>query len=138
MALKKVTVPETESDTRIISLTAFWSKSMEMFVMDWLNTYIGHKLDWSQYGGLKGSSTTHYMIDLVNFVLYNQATLAILYNFSKAFNRVNHNIVISILSDLGTPGWLLKIVMAFLENRRLILNHKGCTSREESLPAGGP
>ena len=106
--------------------------------MDWLNTYIGHKLDWSQYGGLKGSSTTHYMIDLVNFVLYNQATLAILYNFSKAFNRVNHNIVISILSDLGTPGWLLKIVMAFLENRRLILNHKGCTSREESLPAGGP
>ena len=57
-------VPATESDLRTISL--------ESFVLDWLKKEIGHKLDITQYGGLKGQSTTHYIIDLVNFLLYNQ------------------------------------------------------------------
>ena len=84
------------------------------------------------------------MIDLVNFVLFNQdlrnpqATLAILYDFSKAFNRQDHNTLITILSDMGTPGWLLKLVMAFLTDRKMVLKYKGCTSETESLPGGGP
>ena len=101
-------------------------------------------MDFSQYGGLKGQSTSHYLIDLVNFILFNQdlkkpqATLAILYDFSKAFNRQDHNILVTILSDMGTPGWLLKIVMAFLTDRKMILRYRGCTSEEENLPGGGP
>ena len=144
IALKKIPSPETESDLRIINLSVFWSKCMESFVIDWLHKSIGHKLDFSQYGGLKGNSTSHYLIDLVNFVLFNQdlrnpqATLAILYDFAKAFNRQNHNILITLLSDLGTPGWLLKLVIAFLTDRKMILRYKGCTSAEETLPGGGP
>ena len=49
-----------------------------------------------------------------------------------------HNKLIVILSDLGTPGWLIKIVTAFLTDRRMILKYKGCKSREETLPGGGP
>ena len=144
LALKKVKVPATESDLRIISLTSFWSKCMESFVLDWLYKEIGHKIDFTQYGGLKGNSTSHYLIDLVNFVLYNQdlnnplATLAVLYDFEKAFNRQDHNTLITLLSDMGTPGWLLKLVIAFLEDRKIILNHNGCTTNEESLLGGGP
>ena len=142
--LKKKQIPETESDLRVISLSAFWSKCMESFLIDWLDKSIGHKIDFTQYGGLKGQSTSHYLIDLINFVLYNQdlpnpqATLAIMYDFEKALNRQDHNTLITILSDLGTPGWLLKLVMAFLEDRRMILKFKGCTSNEENLPGGGP
>jgi hypothetical protein len=142
--LKKVKVPENKSDLRIISLTAFWLKYLEGFILDWLLKEIGHKIDTSQCGGLKGQSTSHYMIDLVNFVLYNQdlnnphATLAIMYDFSKAFNRQEHNKLITILSDMGCPGWLLKLVMAFLEERRMTLKYRGCTSEEEPLPGGGP
>ena len=145
IALKKAKgQPDTESDTRLISLTAFWSKCMEGFIIQWLNEAIGHKIDISQYGALKGSSTANYLIDLVNFILYNQdlknpqAILGIMYDFSKAFNRQDHNTLITILSDLGTPGWLLKLVMAFLTNRSIILKYKGCQSTEESLPGGGP
>ena len=72
LALKKVKVPATESDVRIISLTSFWSKCMESFMIGWLDKEIGHLLDFTQYGGLKGSFVNHYLIDLVNFVLYNQ------------------------------------------------------------------
>ena len=105
LALKKVQLPETEADLHIISLTVFWSKCMESFVIDWLDKAIGSKIDFTQYGGLKGQSTSHYLIGLVNFVLFNQdlgnpqATLAILYDFSKAFNRQDHNTLITILRE---------------------------------------
>ena len=39
---------------------------------------------------------------------------------------------------MGTPGWLLKLVMAFLTNRKMILKYKGCKSEMEDLPGGGP
>ena len=106
--------------------------------------YIGHKIDWAQYGGQKGNSISHYLIELTNFVLYNQdlknprATLAMMVDFSKAYNRVNHNKLIEILSDLEVPNWLLKIVMGFLTDRELILRYKGGCSSRKPLPGGSP
>ena len=67
----------------------------------------------------------------MNFVLYNEdlktphTVIAALIDFSKAFNKINHNIIIARLSEMGVPGWLLKIVMGFLEERELILRYKG-------------
>ena len=37
------------------------------------------------------------------------AVLALMADFSKAFNRQNHNLLITILIDMGVPGWLLEI-----------------------------
>ena len=59
-------------------------------------------------------------------------------NFSKAFNRQNHSILITILSDMGVPGWLLEIVIAFLTDRELIVTHKGVNSERKKLPGGNP
>ena len=106
--------------------------------------YVGEKIDWGQYGGLKGNSISHYLIEFTNFILYNQdmknpqAVLAMMIDFSKAFNRQNHNTLIQILSDLEVPSWLLKIVMAFLSDRKLILRYKGKSSGRKSLPEGSP
>ena len=58
--------------------------------------------------------------------------------FLKAFNRINHNIVVTILSKMGVPGWLLKIIIWFLTERELLVRHKGKTSSRKSLPGGGP
>ena len=142
--IQKKDNPETEDDLRIISLTAFFSKVMERFVVDWLMKYIGPKLDPNQFGGLKGNSISHYMIELLNFILYNQdydlpiAVLMCAIDFSKAFNRQNHNIIITLLSDMGVPGWLLNIVMGFLSDREMVVNFKGETSSKKPLPGGGP
>ena len=142
--LKKEDNPKTEDDLRIISLTSYFSKICEHFVIDWLLEYVGGKIDWGQYGGLKGSSISHYLIDLVNFVLYNQdlktpyTVIAAMIDFSKAFNRINHNIIIKKLSEMGVPGWLLRIVMGFLEERELILRYKGGCSSKKALPGGSP
>ena len=66
------------------------------------------------------------------------AVLACLVDFSKAFNRQDHAILITKLSDLGTPGWLLNIVVSFLTGRQMTVKYKGRYSRLFDLPGGGP
>ena len=112
--------------------------------MVWLLDYLKEHMDVWQYGGQKGNSVAHYLIDFINCVAYNQdiskihAVLAVSIDFSKAFNRQNHNILIELLSDLGVPVWLLQIVIGFLENRWLEVHYKGETSCRKRLPGGGP
>ena len=97
-----------------------------------------------QYGGVKGNPITHYIIEFINFILLNQdsteqpAILACMIDFSKAFNRQDHNLLIAKLSDMGVPTWLLKVVMGFLSDRKMVLRFKGKQSKVKSLPGGGP
>ena len=144
LPLKKIPQPYNEDDIRVISLTSVYSKTFEKFVISWLLKYLEEKIDVAQYGGRKKCSVSHYLIDFVNFVSYNQdvnqiqAVLAVAVDFSKAFNRQNHLILIELLSDLGVPGWLLQIVVGFLENREMEVSLDGEKSGRKSLPGGGP
>ena len=140
----KIPNPQSEDDLRPISLTSFFSKVMEQFIVMWLLDFIGDQMDFRQYGGMKGNSICHYLIELINFILYHQdapeptAILACLVDFSKAFNRQDHNILVTKLSDMGVPGWLLKLVMAFLKDRTMRVKYKGKLSGIYALPGGGP
>ena len=75
-------------------------------MIDWLLVYVGNQIDWNQYGGVKGHSISHYLIEMINFILYNQdirtphEVLATVVDFSKAFNQQNHNLLITLLSDM--------------------------------------
>ena len=106
----KIPLPESEDDLRPISLTAFFSKVCEAFVVMWLLDFIKDKIDFRQYGGSKGNSITHYIIEFINFILSCQdsvdqtAILACMVDFSKAFNRQNHNLLIVKLCDMGVTG----------------------------------
>ena len=120
----KIPLPITEDDLRPIAMTAFFRKVMELFVVTWLMDIIGNKMDFRQYGGMKGNSICHYLVEFINFILHQQETsstavLACLVDFSKAFNRQDHTILVTKLSDMGVPGWLLKLVIAFLKDRKM-------------------
>ena len=141
--IPKIPLPQSEDDLRPISLTAFPSKVLEQFIVGWLLDVFGHKLDFRQYGGVRGSSICHYLMEFLTFILHQQeeestAVLACLVDFSKAFNRQDHSVLITKLCDLGTPGWLLKLVVAFLTNRKMKVKYKGAFSSLFSLPGGGP
>ena len=81
-------------------------------MIEWLLGYIGDKIDLKQFGGKKGVSTTHYLVEFLNFILYNldlqerHAVLSTFVDFSKAFNKINHNLIVTKLADLKVPGWL--------------------------------
>ena len=95
----KVPQPESEDD-----------KVMEHFVVMWLLEIIGDKMDFRQYGGTRGNSVSHYLIEFINFILYNQddreptSVLACLVDFAKALNRQDHNILVAKLYDMGVPA----------------------------------
>jgi len=107
-------------------------------------TYIGDKLDWAQFGGIKGSSITHYLIEFINFIQYNldllipHAVIVAFIDYSKAFNRISHTVVIKILNDMGVLSWLITIVIGFLKERELIVRFQGLHFARKSLPAGSP
>ena len=125
---------KNEDDLRVISPTSFFSKTFEKFVMKRLLEIIGPKIDRKQFGGTKNTGTAHYLIEFLTFILYNldnpesTAVIATMIDFSKAFNRIDHNLIITRLADLQVPSWLLRVVMGFLENRKLKVKFKGATS----------
>ena len=143
--IPKVIPPESEDDLRNISLTADLSKNYEQLLAQWLMPYIQKRIDPGQFGGLNGHSTNHYLISLFNFILkntdtstYPKAVIVALIDFSKAFNRIDHNKVIIRLSDWGVPGWILRILVSYLSKRSMILKYKGKQSMKHLMPGGSP
>ena len=81
---------------------------------------------------------------MITYILYNQdlkepkAVIAAMLDYEKAFNRQNHHKLITKLSDMGVPGWLLRIIIGFLEKRTLVVSYKGEKSGAKEMPGGGP
>ena len=93
---------------------------------------------------MPGCSIAHLMIELVTFVAYNldlrqkQGVLLTAIDYSKAFNRQDHNNFIKLLFKMKVPGWLLNIIIGFLTNRKMLLTHNGGTSEMKDMLGGGP
>ena len=66
------------------------------------------------------------------------AVLCALIDFSKAFNRIDHNILVTILSDLNIPTCALRLVISYLTGRKMCVRYGGATSVEQKIPGGGP
>ena len=124
VAIPKINPPESERDLRVISKTPFISKLYESFVYEWLIDVIEPYLDPDQFG-MKGKSITHCLIQFLHFIhksLDKKTPTAVIASFidmSKAFNRVDHCLLIEDLMSMHCPCWLLKIIISFLENRVL-------------------
>ena len=83
---------------------------------------VGEHIDSRQFGSLKGSSTTCCLLDLIhNWLseLNNPGCYlrACLLDFSKAFDRIDHTIVIRKLNDLGVRRSIIPWICSFLTDR---------------------
>ena len=136
--------PLSEEDLRNISGTQFFSKVYESFLSDWLMPIVQPFLDPANCGGLKGTSISHYLIRLLHFIHSSversqpHAVVLALIDLSKAFNRVDHTLVIQDLHDMKVPAWLLKILISYLTNRTMVIKYRGATSTVRSLPGSSP
>lgn len=126
LPIKKVPLPKSEDDLRNLGLTPFFSKRLEWFLIQWIWPYIGHHIDMDQLGGLPGCSVEHYLILMLDFTHRSldknhkepTAVLAGLVDFSKAFNRIDHNTIITILVPFASlyPTYLsVKCVSGTME-----------------------
>ena len=141
--IPKTYPPEGLDDLRNIAKTPFLSKVYESFVAEWLLEAIKPYLDPHQCG-LKGLSINHYLIRLLHFIHSSldqkkpYAVLAACFDLKKAYNRVDHSLLIQDLYDMHTPPWLLRIIMSYLSDRCMKLTYNGAESSLKSLPAGSP
>ena len=141
--IQKTKPAEDESQTRIISCTNKMNIVLEKQVVFWLMQAIGHKLDRDQFGGQKGNSISHYLIEMTNFILYNQdlknpqAILAAILDYKQGFNRCEHSKFIEVLSEqYNCPGWLLRILVGYLSQRKLRVRFKQHVGEEKDIPGG--
>ena len=144
--LNKIPFPESEDDLRSIGLTPYLSKRMEKLLIKWIWKYISPHIGSDQLGGLPGCSVVHYIIRMIDFILSNLdnssknpgAVIAATVDFSKAFNQMSHNKIVTILSDLNIPTCALRIIISYLSNRSLCIRYHGAVSSDRDMPGGGP
>ena len=148
--IPKVYPPSGYGDLRNLSLTEFLSKRFEEFVLNGtpsikgLMFYVEKFIDRNQFA-VKGSSCSHALISIINFILKHtddsdppKAVTNLLADWSKAFNKVNHNIVMRILVFLGVPQWILRIILSYLKSRKMIVRFRGCLSKQQDIPGSVP
>ena len=146
----KTLPPASYKDLRNLSLTEFLAKSYERFLLNGSSSvngllyYIKKYINPNQFA-VSGSSCSHAIIKMIDFILAatddpNKPTAVVnlLADWSKAFNKCNHNILMRILASLRVPMWLLRQIMSYLEQRKMILRFRGCKSSPKPMPGGMP
>ena len=91
-------------------------------MVSWMIENVGEHIDNRQFGSLKGSSTTYCLLDLIhNWLpeLENPGCYlrACFLDFSKAFDRIDHTIIIRKLIDLGVRRSIIPWICSFLTDR---------------------
>ena len=111
-----------DSDFRPISLTPIVSKILESFIYSWLSQSIVDQIDPLQFGSLPGSSTTMALVYLLHKwyeacdELGSSLRICLL-DFSKAFDRIDHNIVLDKLQRMDVHPVLVNWIADFLSGR---------------------
>ena len=120
--IPKVKPSSSEFDFRPISLTPCLAKVLEEFVAEWLMNDIKDKIDPKQFGCLKGTSTTICLLDIFHNWLSSldspgQYVRICYLDFSKAFDRINLNILVQKIIAIGARPSLTKWISNFLSER---------------------
>ena len=142
--IPKIPLPvDIIKDLRPISLTSTLSKTCERFVTDWLLEYIMEKIDKRQFGSMKNSSTTHALLSFVHHLLYESdtpktAVRAFLLDFSKAFDLIDHNILLDKLYKMKVPLTIINWIRSFLSARKERVKIANCVSNWQTINRSVP
>ena len=129
---------ESLGDLRNISCTLLASKIFESYLLDWLKEEV--TLRSNQYGGVKGVSTDHLLVEmwqeiLTNLDNYRAGTLVISIDYSKAFNRMSYQFCQKALAKNGTSTDVSRLIATFLTNRTMTVKVGKVMS--DPLPVSG-
>ena len=132
-----------EKDLRPISLTPVLSKCLEKFMCTWITDITMDQIDPQQYGSIKGTSTVHALVELVHkwkYAVETPRTIVriLLVDFSKAFDRVDHHILMTKCASLGLPTFITKWMTSFLCQRKQRVKIGSGKSEYTTVNAGVP
>ena len=129
---------------RPISILSSINKIFEKILYSRLINYIDkfQLLYKYQYGFRKNHSTDHALIELVDQIRFsidnNQMTCGIFVDLSKAFDTVNHQILLGKLEHYGIRGKALELFKSYLSERKQYVQVNNCNSQTRSISCGVP
>ena len=137
--------PKTDpGNYRPISVLPIIGKVFEKVVNNRLVEFLelNNILSKDQYGFRKKYSTKLSLINLVNTLLTSidegKITLGIFIDFKKAFDTINHDILLNKMSHYGIRGIPLKWFSDYLSNRSQLLCYKETVSTQKTITCGVP
>ena len=132
------------SNYRPVSVLPVLSKILERLMYNRLILYINHHglLYEYQFGFQKGKSTHMVLITLIDKITeamdQGELVIGIFLDFSKAFDSVDHGILLQKLELYGVQDIALKWFDSYLSNRLQYVTYNNAKSDKENAKCGVP
>ena len=132
------------SNYRPISVLSFFSKVFEKVMYNHLIDFIDNNniLSKHQFGFRKNHSTNHAVIALVDKIStaldMGKVAIGCFIDLKKAFETVNHFILINKLRKYGIHGNILEWFISYLDNRKQYVFYNGSKSNDQYISCGVP
>lgn len=130
---------------RPISILSTIDKIFEKILYQQFSSFLEseHLLSDNQYGFRKGCGTDEAVVNVVNYICDNLdrgycGVGGMFYDFTKAFDLVDHGILIEKLSFYGCSGRELAYFKSYLVNRKQYVQVGSCRSSTEIVKSGVP
>jgi hypothetical protein len=121
-------------------LSKLFEKLMKIRVMSFLNQH--NILSNHQFGFRSGSSTSDAILEFLSYsyesLNFNKYLLTVLLDFSRAFDTIDHRILLSKLNHVGIRGSLLRWFSSYLSNRKQYVTIGSHSSQKTSVDVGVP
>jgi hypothetical protein len=121
-------------------INKIFAKIMHSKLLSYLDSY--DVLSKNQFGFRKGKSTCDAILELTdaayNVINNSQFMLTVFLDFSRAFDTVEHSILLRKLSTLGVRGLCLEWFSSYLTNRKQFVLHAGASSELKPVDVGVP
>lgn len=129
---------------RPISILPIFSKVFEKLILKRLTSFTERYniLTPAQYGFRKNKSTELALLEQKEFILQNfenkNMVLGIFLDFTKAFDLINHDILLLKLQHYGIRGTALSLISSYLQHRSQYVEISGRQSAVKRIAAGVP
>ena len=118
------------------------SKLFEKLIQNQLNPFFDKKLSEHLCGYRKGYTTQYALLNLIEswkkFRDKKGYAAAVLMDLSKAFDTINHELLVAKLHAYGVTGPSLRLLMSYLSNRHQRTKVNDMNSTWEELLTGVP
>ena len=129
---------------RPVSILPIFGKIFEKIIYNRLYTFLTANgvLHDEQFGFRKGHSTTHALhrsvINISKSLSNNRHVLGIFIDLSKAFDTLDHNILLKKVENYGIRGHALNLLRSYLENRSQYVKFLDANSDTLEIKYGVP